>query len=228
MHSHPLVSLLRQFAHSQCRDTRDRVFGLLGLVEQGEGFPVDYNMAKSDLFTYTLNFCGAAAELATARKLARMLELTAHELDAQDMPDYQNIIMSFTWVNTKLLMICYHCNQEIILPDDEELPLQPYYSTFMCCLRDADMDEHLFFAGPSVQMESVGLPADSMTQDGHLQTIKRFFSSSRRSQQEYLKVSKKQYVYLLSETQSRATLLHSSTPSVKANGSCSGEPSEGQ
>lgn len=53
MHSHPLVSLLRQFAHSQCRDTRDRVFGLLGLVEQGEGFPVDYNMAKSDLFTYT-------------------------------------------------------------------------------------------------------------------------------------------------------------------------------
>jgi hypothetical protein len=227
MHSHPLISLLRQFAHSQCRDTRDRVFGLLGLAEQGEDFPVDYNMAKSDLFTYTLNFCGGAAELATARKLARILELTAHELDAQDMPDYQNIITSVTRFVTgiRITIFCYHCNQNIILPDDEELPLRPYYSAVMCCLRDADMDEHLFFPGSSeqyyMQLESVGLPAHHMTQDAQLQAMKTLFSYcslsslSSNPKSAYLRVSKKHYVYLLSDTRSRAMLLHGRTPLLR-------------
>jgi hypothetical protein len=83
MHGHALESLIRQFAYSQCRDIRDRIFGLLGLVEQGEDFLVDYNMTKFDLFTYTLDFCGGATKIAAARKLAKVLELTASELPDQ-------------------------------------------------------------------------------------------------------------------------------------------------
>ena len=107
-------------------------------------------------------------------------------------------------------MICYHCHQNIILPDDAEIPLRAYdVKVVMCCLRDADMDEHIFFFGPS-EVQFVGLPAQSITQDGQLQAIKRLFSScslASVSKAAYLNISKEHYVYLLSDMQSRAMLL---------------------
>ena len=151
MHSYSLASLLRQFAHSQCRDIRDRIFGLLGLVEQGEDFPVDYNMTKLDLFTYTMNFCGRATNLAIARNLARLLKLNENELElsvSKRMEDqvllpYLNNITSVTRVDTLWPMICYNCNQNIILPNGAGTSFG--VKNVICCLRDAQMDEHLFF-----------------------------------------------------------------------------------
>ena len=215
MHSHNLDSLIRQFAHTQCRDVRDRIFGLLGLVEMGEDFPVDYSMTKVDLFRYTLEFCGRATKVAAARELARLLDLRESELNDQKMPANQNIIINVTRVDTQHPMICYHCNQNIILPNRaENSSRRADVEIVMCCLRDADMDEHLFFSGPFktsfMRLKTLGLPAHSMAQDGQLPAITRFFSSpslSLKSKAAYLLLPKKHYVYLLSDTRGRAMLL---------------------
>jgi hypothetical protein len=129
--------------------------------------------------------------------------------------------MSVTQVDMQHPMICYHCNQNIILPNSAKKSLRS-----MCCLRDADMDEHFFFSVPSergsvgdhVRLESVGLPAHSMTQDGQLQAIKRLFSScsvASISKAAYLNISKEHYVYLLSDMHSRAMLLLGRNPPLR-------------
>ena len=46
--------LLSDFATSECENFRDRVFGVLGLIEGGDTFPVDYSDSGRAIFFKTL------------------------------------------------------------------------------------------------------------------------------------------------------------------------------
>ncbi len=53
-----LGGVISIFSHGQCQDTRDRVFGLMGLVEEKDRIPIDYRKSKNEVFLdVILNFC---------------------------------------------------------------------------------------------------------------------------------------------------------------------------
>ncbi|KPI39840.1 uncharacterized protein AB675_3545 [Cyphellophora attinorum] len=58
--SYSMADVLRIFGRTECSDIRDRVIGLLGLVDQGpadEAFDVDYTMDKHQLFEHFMKWC---------------------------------------------------------------------------------------------------------------------------------------------------------------------------
>ena len=53
-----LSHLVERYARQKCEDRRDKIYSLLGLVEQGASFPVNYDEDVITLFMRTLQFSG--------------------------------------------------------------------------------------------------------------------------------------------------------------------------
>ena len=52
----PLVKLLIESDRTECSDPRDRLFSVLGMVEHGRGFTVDYSMSNHELLLEALEY----------------------------------------------------------------------------------------------------------------------------------------------------------------------------
>ena len=54
--AHTLRSLLEDHRNAQCKDPKDKVYGLVGLAADARGFPLDYNKSLIDIWTDTMEF----------------------------------------------------------------------------------------------------------------------------------------------------------------------------
>ncbi|KAF6828235.1 HET domain-containing protein [Colletotrichum plurivorum] len=54
--SHTLRRLLIDHHHAQCQDKRDKIYGLVGLASDGNGFPIDYRKSLMDVWVDTMEF----------------------------------------------------------------------------------------------------------------------------------------------------------------------------
>lgn len=58
---HNLFRILTMFGDRDCTDPLDHVYALLSLTDEGSMFPIQYGIAKIDLFLSVLHFCGQSA-----------------------------------------------------------------------------------------------------------------------------------------------------------------------
>ena len=77
--SRTLLDLIKAYRTCGCFDVRDRVYGLLGLVESS-ALEVDYNLSKAELFQRVLSTYPAGYAEGIAKPIAMALELSADEL----------------------------------------------------------------------------------------------------------------------------------------------------
>ncbi|KIX99989.1 uncharacterized protein Z520_04627 [Fonsecaea multimorphosa CBS 102226] len=69
------------YRYEDCKSTnfRDRIFGLLGIV-QGRGFTIDYTVSREELFIQTLNFCQSSNPIRLGATLRRAFQLKVGHL----------------------------------------------------------------------------------------------------------------------------------------------------
>jgi hypothetical protein len=78
-----LQDLIEEFGDCKCSDLRDRVFGLLGLLDKSSGLgetqtlPVDYPMPLEMLLFEVLKFCKASEPAVFSTRLMKVLELNS-------------------------------------------------------------------------------------------------------------------------------------------------------
>lgn len=53
-----LLHLVEKYSEALCRDPRDKVYGLVGLSSDGQGFPIDYAKSTRDVWADTMAFMG--------------------------------------------------------------------------------------------------------------------------------------------------------------------------
>lgn len=58
MDNRELRHLLKRFPDSMCKDPRDKIYGLIGLSSDSQGFPIDYAKSASDVWADTMEFLG--------------------------------------------------------------------------------------------------------------------------------------------------------------------------
>ena len=78
-----LADLLNDFWTSECKDKRDRVYGLLGLAVEGKSIQVDYNLSAVEVFFNTLDACTGRSPVYLehlARRLQSALDISILEL----------------------------------------------------------------------------------------------------------------------------------------------------
>jgi hypothetical protein len=78
---HPIWSLLTRLFMSQCADQRDRIYSLLAVVEDGEGFDVSYSETPVALFWRAGEHFGAWARPAFVSALRQALDVSLPELN---------------------------------------------------------------------------------------------------------------------------------------------------
>jgi len=51
-----LINLIRTYAKSKCEDSRDKIYGFVGLAIDADGFPMDYEKAMEDVWKDAMTF----------------------------------------------------------------------------------------------------------------------------------------------------------------------------
>ncbi len=84
--SRPVEEVLATYSQSQCADWRDKVYGLLSLVENGHEFPVDYSVDKMMLLAAVLRFQPDKSQwLSTAKLMMNVLGISNLDLLQYDL-----------------------------------------------------------------------------------------------------------------------------------------------
>ena len=82
------------FAHCHCVDTRDKIYGLLGLVERKERIEVDYGETPSSVYWRALDVIGRSYFPAGEERRAALLQVglelgvTGHEECTETSVEY--------------------------------------------------------------------------------------------------------------------------------------------
>jgi len=151
-----LVRLLQLSKDSKCSDLRDRVFGLVGLIGSGK-FEVNYRMDKYDLLLYTLDFIQKEQpDLEPNPKLWRSVCQLAKSLDIRwkellSKENHPNQIVIELCGRTRLsaegtYIDCLYCRHRFVLDTSPVWrAAHPDLQLEMCCLMEAEIQEHLFF-----------------------------------------------------------------------------------